>query len=109
MDPSFFRCETRPGPEYLLRIYIFTEEGNYHGVQHHYWDESCTSPRYTVSAFGRLRLGVDAYSSAGATTVEYRPLLVNITPHDARSATDFSNLVDTECSGKFYFEVKSIL
>lgn len=74
--------------------------GNYHVVQHHYWDESCTAPKYTVSAKGRIRLGPESFVAAGATTAEYRSTLITVTPHDPRAATEFDIIMETECPGK---------
>lgn len=104
-----FRCETRPGPQFLLRFYSFTEDGYYNLVQHHYWDESCTSPKFTINAQGGIRLGPESIITQGATTADYRANKISVTPHDAKAAKELDTTMESECPGKNFFSILKMM
>ena len=57
MCPTTYRCEVRPGPEFLVRRYEIFANGSFALRQFHYSDRDCARrPEFSVSATGLLRL-----------------------------------------------------
>ena len=65
------RCETRPGPEFLLRHYHFDRDGSFKLLQHFYGDEWCTTPVYTLTARGQLHLREPSWIVPGGADADY--------------------------------------
>ena len=65
------RCETRPGPEFLLRHYHFERDGSFKLLQHFYSDEWCTTPTYTLTARGQLHIREPSWIVPGGSDAEY--------------------------------------
>lgn len=93
-----FRCETRPGPEYIIRSYTFDESGRAFLVQHHYWDDSCSSPQLTVLSHGRLQLRVSLIQP-GAAAGTYKIANISVIPQDSNAAKELDRTVELECPG----------
>ncbi|KAG5869551.1 hypothetical protein JTB14_037168 [Gonioctena quinquepunctata] len=94
-------CEVRPGPEYILRAYGFENDGKFLLIQHHYWDDSCSSPRLSITSHGRIQLR-SSLIQPGAATGLIRVSNITIIPHDNDAAADLNNIVSSECPGKFW-------
>ncbi|KAF5273204.1 hypothetical protein FQA39_LY07535 [Lamprigera yunnana] len=95
-------CETRPGPEYILRHYTFQENGNYKLVQHHYWDDSCSSPKLTIISIGVLKTKRDSLLHNDALTGYSKPSNITIIPQDFTAASELDNLVANHCPGQYW-------
>ena len=65
------RCETRPGPEFLLRHYHFEGDGGFKLTQYFYSDEWCTTPVYTLTARGQLHLREPSWIVPGGADADY--------------------------------------
>ncbi|XP_045463369.1 protein APCDD1-like isoform X2 [Harmonia axyridis] len=94
-------CETRPGPEYVIRHYQFGDKGNFTLIQHHYWDESCSSPKLTVTANGRLTLR-NSLIQPGASTGYPKLRNITIIPQDVNAAKELDRLVAARCPGQYW-------
>ena len=73
---NIFRCEVRPGPEFLLRRYTFDHESDNNTsfsftlVQFHYSDRDCRRPLFGVTAGGTVRPVKPSWLVPGATEAE---------------------------------------
>ncbi|XP_064213456.1 protein APCDD1-like isoform X1 [Tribolium castaneum] len=94
-------CETRPGPEYVLRAYTFNPEGTYNLIQHHYWDDSCSSPKLTVISHGRLTLR-NSLVQPEASNGLAKPTNITVIPQDSTAAEELNQLVSEECPGQYW-------
>ncbi|KAJ8958137.1 hypothetical protein NQ318_006074 [Aromia moschata] len=94
-------CETRPGPEYVLRFYTFDSDGKYSLIQHHYWDDSCSSPQLTVLSHGRLQLR-NSLIQPGASSGLIRLTNMTIVPQDNNAAKELDRIVSMECPGQYW-------
>ncbi|MPC88416.1 Protein APCDD1-like [Portunus trituberculatus] len=65
------RCETRPGPQYILRSYTFHRDGSFLLSLHTYRDPSCAHPARSLMARGNLTLGRPSWITPGGTEAEY--------------------------------------
>lgn len=82
-----FRCEVRPGPEFILRSYSFMENNFFRLLQHFYDDESCIFPLHTVIAIGNLTLKGSSWVTPSGTEYEYSLSRVTIIPHTTEVST----------------------
>ncbi|CAH1155311.1 unnamed protein product [Phaedon cochleariae] len=94
-------CEIRPGPEYILRSYTFDDTGKFQLIQHHYWDDSCTSPQLSVIAHGRIQLR-DSLVQPGAANAVLRVGNVTVVPQDDSAAKELDRVVAMECPGRYW-------
>ncbi|KAK4876860.1 hypothetical protein RN001_009366 [Aquatica leii] len=95
-------CETRPGSEYVLRHYTFQENGDYKLVQHHYWDDSCSSPKLTIIAIGMLKTKRDSILHHDALSGYNKPSNITIIPQDFIAAKELDDVVATNCPGQYW-------
>uniref|UniRef100_A0A1Y1L181 APCDD1 domain-containing protein n=1 Tax=Photinus pyralis TaxID=7054 RepID=A0A1Y1L181_PHOPY len=95
-------CETRPGPEYVLRHYTFEENGNYKLIQHHYWDNSCSSPKLSIVAIGLLKTKRDSFLHHDALTGYSKPSNITVIPQDAVAAKELDGIVSNHCPGQYW-------
>ncbi|CAH1132604.1 unnamed protein product [Ceutorhynchus assimilis] len=89
-------CETRPGPEYVLRYYNFEEDGKYFLTQHHYWDDSCSSPQLSVHSYGRIQLR-NSLIQPGAASGIFKVSNITVIPQDDSAARELDKTVSMEC------------
>lgn len=95
-----FRCETRPGPEYVLRSYTFEESGKFFLTQHRYWDDSCSSPQLSLQAHGRIQLRTSIVQP-GAASSNLKFLNITVIPQDDNAANELDRKVSSDCPGEF--------
>ena len=91
-----FRCEVRPGPEFLLRKYKFK---NSHFVlrQYYYEDPGCTRHSYGVVAEGDFKLLQKSWMVPGGTEARYTVRNVSIIPY-SREKTKIFQKMSSHCS-----------
>jgi hypothetical protein len=94
------RCEVRPGPEFVMRNYVFMRNHTFRLLQFHYGDESCTLALYTLTARGRYRLTGRSWVTPGATEAEYTLTRVTATAHSPEIAEELAARVNTTCPGQ---------
>lgn len=70
----------RAGPEYIIRKYLFFENGTFLLLRYHYADESCSVATHTVTARGVIRLLSTSGFALGATDAKYQLDYVHILP-----------------------------
>ena len=63
----YSRCETRPGPEFVVRKYTFYKNTSFHLLQFHYGDPSCSLPQFVVTAVGKIASEKDSWIVPGGT------------------------------------------
>ncbi|GJQ68435.1 hypothetical protein Trydic_g17021 [Trypoxylus dichotomus] len=90
-------CETRTGPQYLLRAYTFREDGTYKLIQHHYWDSSCSLPKLTITSTGLLRLTRNLIYNPDAAIGFVRPVNITLIPQGAEAAEELQKIVENNC------------
>ncbi|XP_017772834.1 PREDICTED: protein APCDD1-like, partial [Nicrophorus vespilloides] len=90
-------CENRPGPEYVLRSYTFKPDGSYRFIQHHYWDDSCSTPKLTIVSVGLLRMKKGSMFHGDSSVGFIRPINISIIPQDIRATKELDDLVAHEC------------
>ncbi|KAJ8924891.1 hypothetical protein NQ315_001048 [Exocentrus adspersus] len=94
-------CETRPGPEFVIRSYTFDKDGRYFLIQHHYWDDSCSSPQLSVLSHGRIQLR-NSLIQPGAASGIIKLTNITIIPQDNNAAKELDKVVSTECPGQYW-------
>jgi len=76
----FYRCETRAGPQYILRKYTFFKNNTFLLLRYHYADESCSIATHTVIIRGSIKLLRPSSVVSGATETRFHIDAVNILP-----------------------------
>ncbi|KAK8380710.1 hypothetical protein O3P69_007970 [Scylla paramamosain] len=94
------RCETRPGPQYVLRSYTFHRDGSFLLSLHTYRDPSCAHPTRSLMARGNLTLGRPSWITPGGTEAEYTLSKVEVMGHSHQDATKLALAVNATCPGK---------
>lgn len=95
----FSSCEIRPGPEYVLRQYTFDNNGRFFLIQHHYWDDSCSTPQLSVFANGRIVLR-NSLIQVNAASSLIKISNITIVPQDMNAAKELDRVVAMECPGE---------
>lgn len=90
------RCETKQGPQYILRSYTFYSNNTFHLIQFVYSDEACSSIMYTIETFGSYRVK-SRPSSPTPTKLTYELSRVTIVVHDIEVNRDLKNKIKNEC------------
>lgn len=93
------RCEIRSGPQYLLRSYTFREDGTYKLIQHHYWDSSCSLPKFTITSLGLLRLTRNLVYNPDAAIGFIRPVNMSLIPQGSDAAQELKKIIAENCPG----------
>ena len=95
----YFRCEIRPGPEFILRTYHFSEKTHFDMHQYHYNDSLCKEPMYSIVARGRYKLGHESWIVRGGTEVEYQLSSVSVMAYTEVVAARIAHALNTSCDG----------
>ncbi|ESN96410.1 hypothetical protein HELRODRAFT_163471 [Helobdella robusta] len=80
-------CETRSGPEYLLRKYQFFSSGKMDLTQFYYNDSSCSVPWFCVQARGIIKKHHDSWIINSATEFEYNLDYAVVTPYTSEASS----------------------
>ena len=86
-----FRCETRPGPEFLIRKYIFNGNLSFTLLQWYYSDEWCTKPLYSLQVEGTYIYEHPAWTIPNAMEVQYLLNKVQITTYTNTVAKEIAS------------------
>ncbi|XP_046438475.1 protein APCDD1-like [Daphnia pulex] len=92
-------CETRPGPEFVLRQYQFERDGSFKLLQHFYGDEWCTTPVYTLTAKGQLQMREPSWVVPGAAESEYTLHRVHLVAYSEDVVDEVMQRVNRSCPG----------
>ncbi|XP_012259007.3 uncharacterized protein LOC105687732 isoform X2 [Athalia rosae] len=90
-------CETRSGPEYLIRKYTFFENGTFLLLRHHYAEESCSVATHTVTSRGVLWLISPSILTPGATEARFQLDTVHVIPLNRQVAHKLGHRVNSSC------------
>jgi len=93
------QCETRPGPEFLLRHYHFDRDGSFKLLQHFYGDEWCTTPVYTLTARGQLHLREPSWIVPGGADADYTLHHVGMIAYSDEVLDQVVQRVNRSCPG----------
>ncbi|VEN47652.1 unnamed protein product [Callosobruchus maculatus] len=93
-------CEVRPGPQFVLRSYTFDSDGRFMLIQHHYWDNSCSSPQLSIICNGRIQLRTSLVQP-GAASGLIRISNITIIPQDKNAANELERVSKIECPGQY--------
>ena len=84
------RCETRPGPQFVLRRYTFHAVNGsmlspvgdlVSGVVYHYADPSCSQPLHSITMQGSLTIRDQSWLVPGGTEADFKLLHVWVRPY----------------------------
>lgn len=94
-----YRCEVRPGPEFLTRSYTFHPSRHFHALQHYYTDSSCEDPAYSLMIRGKLRLRQASWITRGGTEAEHHLSKVGIVVHSLAAKQRLVSRLPQTCVG----------
>ncbi|KAJ8933051.1 hypothetical protein NQ314_014243 [Rhamnusium bicolor] len=94
-------CLPQPVRQYVLRTYTFDSDGKYFLIQHHYWDDSCSSPKLSVLSHGRIQLR-SSLIQPGAASGLIKLTNITIIPQDNNAAKELDRIVSMECPGQYW-------
>lgn len=92
-----FRCEVRPGPEFLTRSYTFHPSRHFQALQHYYSDSSCEDPAYSLMIRGKLRLRQASWITRGGTEAEHHLSKVGIVVHSMAAKQRLASSLPQTC------------
>ncbi|XP_058797193.1 uncharacterized protein LOC131667647 [Phymastichus coffea] len=90
-------CEIRVGPEFVIRKYIFFENGTFVLMRHYYAEESCSIATHTVTARGVIKLHDNSLNTPGATEARYHLDTVHVSPLNRQVAHKLGHRVNVSC------------
>ena len=93
---SNFRCETRPGPEFVLRKYLF-RRSSFNAQLYYYTDDACTIATHSITAKGSFRPMRNSWRTPGAYEANYRLSQVIVIPYTSDKANYFRKVVHRHC------------
>ncbi|EZA62470.1 hypothetical protein DMN91_003928 [Ooceraea biroi] len=90
-------CEVRAGPEYIIRKYMFFNNGTFLLWRYHYAEESCSIATHTVAIRGFIKLLGSSTVVSGATETNFHVDAVNIIPLNRQVAHKFGHKLNLVC------------
>lgn len=94
-----FRCEVRPGPEFLTRSYTFHPSRQFRLLQHYYTSSGCEDPAYSLTIRGKLRLRQASWITRGGTEAEHHLSKVGIVVHSPGAMQRLAARLPPVCVG----------
>ncbi|XP_023651034.1 protein APCDD1-like isoform X1 [Paramormyrops kingsleyae] len=91
------RCEVRPGPEFLTRLYTFYPSRLFKALQFYYRDSRCQDPAYSLVIRGKLRLRQASWITRGGTEAEHHLHRVAIMFHSSAAVQQVSARLPAVC------------
>ncbi|XP_015438951.1 PREDICTED: protein APCDD1-like [Dufourea novaeangliae] len=93
------QCETRAGPEHVIRKYGFFENSTFLLLRFHYAEESCSIATYGIVARGSIEISSPSIKVPGATEANVRLDSVHLIPFTRQVAHKFGRRINTNCGG----------
>ncbi|KAL7297896.1 hypothetical protein TKK_0008917 [Trichogramma kaykai] len=90
-------CESRTGPEFVIRKYTFFENGTFLLMRHYYAEESCSIATHSVTARGHIKILGSSLVTPGATEARYQLDSVHVSPLNRQVAHKLSHRVNVSC------------
>ncbi|XP_020281050.1 protein APCDD1-like isoform X2 [Pseudomyrmex gracilis] len=90
-------CEVRAGPEYIIRKYIFFENGSFLLLRYHYAEESCSIATHTVIIRGFINSLEPSIAVSGATDTKFHVDVIHIVPLNRQIAHKFGLKLNLTC------------
>ncbi|XP_076292542.1 uncharacterized protein LOC143214885 isoform X4 [Lasioglossum baleicum] len=100
------QCETRAGPEHVIRKYSFFANGTFLLIRYHYAEESCSIATYAVVARGSIELSSPSIRISGATETNARLDSVHLIPFNRQVARRFRRRINATCAVDDTEEIK---
>ncbi|XP_073968584.1 protein APCDD1-like isoform X2 [Rhodnius prolixus] len=91
------RCETRSGPEYVLRKQLYVENGTYIQIEHLYADEDCSRPLMSRQAKGKCGVRGKSLLTQGGSQVELALEIASIILHSVKMVDILSHKANSSC------------
>lgn len=91
-----YRCETRPGPEFVLRKYLFRRH-SFNAQIYYYADDACTIITHSYTAKGTVRPARISWRTPGAYEAKYRLSQVVAISYTKDQAKVFEKIVHRYC------------
>lgn len=91
-----YGCETRPGPEFVLRKYLF-RRNSFNAQLYYYADEACREVTHSFTAKGSFRPMRTSWRTPGAHEAKYRLTQVIAIPYTKDKANYFEKVVHRYC------------
>jgi len=92
------RCEVRPGPEFLLRKYLFYASGRFDLIQFYYADSQCREPAFSIEARGVFRRLHPSWTVRGGTDLDYETTHVAVVSYTEAVAAALQRSVNNTCN-----------
>lgn len=91
-----YGCEIRPGPEFVLRKYVF-RRNSFNAQLFYYADEACTKVTHSFTAKGSFRPMRNSWRTPGAYEAKYRSTQVVAIPYTIDQAKFFEKIMHRYC------------
>lgn len=101
----YFSCETRPGPEFVLRKYLF-RRNSFQSQIFYYEDENCQRPSHSISAKGSVKVNRPSWRTPGAYETRYTLSDISVIPYSHEKTKQFGKMMIRYCKQS---EVTSVL
>lgn len=92
----YYRCETRPGPEFVLRKYLF-RRNNFQAQVYYYADEHCHEVTHYINAKGSVKPSRPSWRTPGAYDTRYTLSEITVIPYTVEKADIFGKLMRRYC------------
>ena len=95
------RCETRPNGLFVTRRLVFGNDSvSWHGEYHHFTDEACRKPMYTIYASGTYEVETESDVISGAYHCNFRVLRAMVRADDLATAKTLRKQTPGTCGEK---------
>ncbi|XP_053402376.1 protein APCDD1-like [Mercenaria mercenaria] len=89
-------CEIRPGPEFVLRKYLF-RRNSFQAQLYYYADEHCKRATHFISAKGSVKISRPSWRTPGAHETRYTLSDISVIPYTQEKAELFGKLMVRYC------------
>lgn len=96
---KLFRCEVRPGPEFILRKYKFFKNNSFELMQYYYADHQCWTLTFGVMAEGILHMTAPSWVVPGGMEADYLLSRVRVKPYSMDMAEVLMVQTNVSCPG----------
>ncbi|GAB6026116.1 hypothetical protein CHUAL_012317 [Chamberlinius hualienensis] len=91
------RCETRPGPSFLLRKYYFSSNRTFELLQFYYSDHLCSKPTHAIRAEGKVQMTSPSWIVPGGMETDYLLTKVAILAYTKQVAAKLGEKFNSSC------------
>lgn len=92
----YFRCEVRPGPEFVMRKYLF-RRNSFQAQVYYYADEYCHNATHYILAKGSVKPSRPSWRTPGGYESRHSVSEISIIPYSHTTAKHFGKLMRRYC------------